>query len=85
MIEGISEIARHNEKITIFLEYKQKEPRTHLQIANVAKVLYMIEEADLENIGVLIDVGHAWMADENLAESVAPVHRRGHRGIPLGG
>jgi len=77
MIEGISEIARHDEKTTIFLEYKQKEPRTHLQIANVAKVLSIIHETDLKNIGVLIDVGHALMADENVAESVALVHRRG--------
>ncbi len=77
MLDGIKEIAGYNEKIMIFLEYKQKEPRTHMQIANVGKALHIVNRVGLKNLGMVIDVGHAFMSDENLAESVALVHGNG--------
>ena len=76
MVEGIAEIADHNRRVTLFLEYKHKEPRTHMQVANMAKTLYMIDEMAAKNVGVVIDVGHALMADENMAESVVLADRR---------
>jgi len=75
MLDGISEITRYNEKVKVFLEYKQKEPRTHLQISNVGKALFIVNKLGLKNLGVVIDVGHALMSDENLAESVEIVSR----------
>jgi xylose isomerase len=76
LIGGLSEVARYDDKLTVLLEYKHKEPRTHSYLSNVGKVLYVVHEAGLKNIGVVIDIGHALMADENLAESVALVDRR---------
>jgi xylose isomerase len=75
--QGFGEIADYAKGLTVFMEYKQKEPRTHVMNANVAKALYIVDEVKAKNLGVVIDVGHAFMSDENLAESVAIVNRRG--------
>ncbi len=77
LIEGIRECADHNPKVTLFLEYKLKEPRTHCFMANVGKTLYLADQIDRPNLGITIDVGHALMAQENLAESFALVHMSG--------
>jgi xylose isomerase len=76
LIRGVSEVARYNDKLTVLLEYKHKEPRTHCYISNVGKALYIADEVGLKNVGVVIDVGHALMVDEDLAESVVLVDRR---------
>jgi len=75
MLEGISEVAHYNKKVKIFLEYKQTEPRTHILISNVGKALFIINVLGLKNLGIVIDVGHALMSDENLGESVEVVAR----------
>jgi len=74
LLNGVFEIATHNDKVTAFLEYKHKEPRTHLMISNVAKALLVVGKLGLKNAGVVMDVGHAFMVDENAAESIALVN-----------
>lgn len=77
IVRGFGEVVDYAKTLTVFMEYKQKEPRTHVMPANVGKALYIIGELKAKNLGVVIDVGHAFMSDENLAESVALVNRRG--------
>ena len=57
--------------IKIVLEYKPREPRTHIFTASAAEMLFIIEKVGKGNVGVLIDAGHAYCAGENLAESAA--------------
>ncbi len=57
--------------IKIALEYKPREPRTHIYTANVDKMLAVANRVSKDNVGVLIDTGHAYCAGENIAESVA--------------
>ena len=71
LIEGLSECASHRNDVKIGLEYKPKEPRTHCYVSSLAKALWLIEKTGKENIGVVLDVGHALYAYENIAESVA--------------
>ena len=61
----------------ICLEYKPKEPRTHLLVDTVGRTLWLIEKIDAENVGVLLDLGHAFYAYENIAHSAALLHREG--------
>jgi xylose isomerase len=75
LIEGIRSCADYNGKVTLFLEYKLKEPRTHCFISDIGKCLFLADQIGRKNIGITIDVGHALMAQENLAESFALVHR----------
>lgn len=71
IIEGVIECAEHQPQVKIVLEYKPKEPRTHCFIATVGKTLLLIEKVNKPNVGAMIDVGHALMGYENIAESAA--------------
>jgi xylose isomerase len=75
LIEGVQECAEYNPKIKICIEYKLKEPRTHLFINSSAKTLLLIERVNKENVGALLDVGHSLAAQENMAEAVALLAR----------
>jgi len=75
MIQAIEEVAKEDSEIMIGIEYKLKEPRTHLTIGTVGKALLIIKEIGLENVGVVIDFGHALLAKENPAESLCLVLR----------
>ena len=76
LCESIRDIANHGKNVTIFLEYKPKEPRTHLHLANLGKTLYLISDVGLPNVGVVLDTGHGMMADEDLGETVFLLARR---------
>ena len=76
-IEGIRTIAQVDPTVDIGIEYKLKEPRTHLQIGSVAKALYVCHEVGLANVGVALDFGHALMSRENPADSLCLLARSG--------
>ena len=67
MREGLVECAAHNSEVRILVEYKLKEPRGHCYVDTAAKVLLLLE--GLDQVGVLMDVGHALAAGENVAEA----------------
>lgn len=67
--EGLSACAGHNPKVRVLVEYKLKEPRTHCFVSSAAKVLLLVQ--GLDEVGVLLDVGHAIAAGENMAEAAA--------------
>jgi sugar phosphate isomerase/epimerase len=68
-IDSMREIAAHRPGIKIAVEYKMKEPRTHILLGTVCKTVMAIREAGEDNLGVMIDFGHAMMAHECPAES----------------
>lgn len=67
--EGLSVCAAHNEKVRVLVEYKLKEPRTHCFVNSAAKTVLLLDGTD--NVGVLLDIGHALAAGENVAEAAA--------------
>jgi sugar phosphate isomerase/epimerase len=71
IIEGTLECAEHLPGVKLVLEYKPKEPRTHCFISTVGKTLLLIGKVNQPNVGAMVDVGHALMAYENVAESAA--------------
>ena len=68
-IDAVGKIASHRNDIKIAIEYKIKEPRTHIFLGTIGKTLMVIREINLPNIGVMIDFGHSMMAYENPAEA----------------
>ncbi|MDD2764334.1 MAG: sugar phosphate isomerase/epimerase [Opitutaceae bacterium] len=76
MVAGVRACADHRPDVQVLIEYKPKEPRTHIGIGTVGKALLLIEEVNRPNVGVLLDTGHAAEAYENPAESVALLGRR---------
>jgi xylose isomerase len=77
LVESISECASHNPSVRICIEAKLKQPRTHSQLGTVAKVLLLIHDIGLENVGCLLDTGHALFAYENMAEQLVLLQERG--------
>lgn len=75
MVECLAEMARHRTDIKICIEYKPFEPRRHIFLNNVGTALHLIDQIDADNIGVVLDTGHAMMAHENLGESIWLLHR----------
>ena len=52
LIDGLKEAASADPGVKVCLEYKPKEPRTHLAVNTVSKVLWLIEEVGLDKSGV---------------------------------
>lgn len=71
LVEGVRQCADHNPEVKVCIEYKLKEPRTHLFVNGAAKTLLLIEQVDRPNVGVLLDVGHSLAAGENVAEAIS--------------
>jgi len=76
-IDAVRRIAAHRSEIRIAIEYKIKEPRTHIHFGTVGKSLLAAIETEAPNVGVMIDFGHATMAYENVAESAILADRHG--------
>lgn len=74
MEECIAEIASYRPDVKVTLEYKKYEPLTHQYASDVSKVLLLCEKIGLDNLGVIVDYGHALFGQENPAESVALVN-----------
>lgn len=77
--DGVREACRHRSDITVSLEYKAKEPRTHSYVNSVGTTLLMVHEIGEPNCGVTLDFGHALLGYENPAESVALLSKYGNK------
>jgi xylose isomerase len=76
-IEGVRRVAEGHPDMRFAIEYKPKEPRTHIVLANAAKTLLAIDEIGLANVGILMDVGHSLYAGEAPADAVQLIAGRG--------
>lgn len=79
LMKAIRQVALEFSDIRFALEYKPKEPRTHSFQARAADTLLMALETKCDNVGVCIDVGHALMAGENVAESAVLLQHYGKK------
>lgn len=77
--EGVKECCQYRKDIKVSIEYKPKEPRNRSYPSNVSSTLLMVNAIDEENCGVTIDYGHALVAYENPAESVAILKKYGDK------
>src|SRR6478609_9496311 len=76
-VEGVREVAQSDPSQQFAIEYKAKEPRVHLFFGSAARTLLAIEDMGVDNVGVLLDLGHSLFAKETPAEVVQLVSRRG--------
>ena len=68
LVEDLTILATMNRNVNIGIEYKPKEPRTHQIVPNASKALKLSKDTGLDNVGVIMDVGHSVLAHENPAE-----------------
>ena len=78
LIEGLQECADYRPEIKMGLEYKASEPKLNCIVNNGGKALALAMATGRKNVGVTLDVGHAFNARENPAEiaSVLLVEKR---------
>jgi len=77
LVEGLTEVAHHRSDMDICLEYKPYEPRRHIFLNDVGTALHLVNRIASDHMGVLLDTGHAFMAGENLGESIWLLHEAG--------
>ncbi len=71
LTQALREIAEHNPRVKLSLEYKLREPRTHSTIANAGVALFLAQVTGLPNVGVTIDLGHSFNCKESPGNVVA--------------
>ena len=79
LVENIAALAGEFPHLKFALEYKPKEPRTHSYLARMADTLLVCLQTGMDNVGVTIDTGHAFMAGENVSESIVLAKQAGNK------
>jgi xylose isomerase len=75
--DTFSAVCTHNPDIRVCIEYKWNDPRTRCLLASAGETLCFCQEVGAANLGVTLDLGHAILAGERPAQSVALLHRAG--------
>ncbi len=76
-IRGIEEVAGADPSMQFAIEYKFKEPRVHMLLNTAARTLLAIEDMRVDNVGIVLDLGHSLLGKETPAEALRLVAGRG--------
>ena len=77
LVESIAECAAYNPAVRLCLEPKLKQPRSHSLLGTTSRVLLLIHDVGMDNVGCLFDTGHALFAYENFAEHIVLLQEKG--------
>ena len=75
--ETFDAICAHNRDVRLSIEYKWNDPRTRCLLASAGETLAFCQSVGADNLGVTLDIGHALLAGERPAQSVAMLARAG--------
>jgi xylose isomerase len=76
-LDGVRTVAEMDDAIRVAIEYKAKEPRTHLSFSTAARTLLGIEALGRDDVGIVMDLGHSLFAKEAPADALSLVHEHG--------
>lgn len=76
-VSGVREVAQSDPGMKVAIEYKFKEPRTHMFFSTAARTLLAIEEMGVDNVGIVFDLGHSLFAKETPADALQLINSRG--------
>ncbi|AYD89273.1 sugar phosphate isomerase/epimerase [Actinomyces sp. 2119] len=68
-VDGMRDLAQANPDLRFVIEYKPREPRTHMLWSSAARTVLGIQQMGVDNVGVLLDFGHALFGGESPAEA----------------
>ena len=77
LIKNVRELADYNPKIKLTLEGKIREPRNRCLVDTTMTALLMCMEIDRPNVGVAIDTGHVFYAQQSVAQNIEVAARYG--------
>src|SRR4051812_41877615 len=76
-LDGVRAVADTDPGVRVAIEYKAKEPRTHMSFSSAARTLVGIHSLDRDDVGVVVDLGHSLFAKETPADVLQLVHAHG--------
>jgi xylose isomerase len=76
-LDGVRTVAEMDAGIRVAIEYKAKEPRTHLSWSTAARTLLGIQQIGRDDVGIVMDLGHSLFAKEAPADALSLVHGHG--------
>jgi xylose isomerase len=76
-LDGVRTVADMDPGIRVAIEYKAKEPRTHLSWSTAARTLVGIESLGRDDVGIVMDLGHSLFAKEAPADVLSLAHEHG--------
>jgi xylose isomerase len=68
-VDAVRGLARDFPDLRFAIEYKPREPRNRMVFSSAARTLLAVEETGCDNVGVLLDFGHALYGGESPAEA----------------
>ncbi len=71
LMQSLDEICSYRDDVRVTIEYKYKEPKTYQYISDVGKSLLICEKVKKDNLGIVVDIGHSLMINENPSEALA--------------
>ena len=77
LVGGLRTCAQHRPDIKLGVEYKPSEPKMNCYVNSGGKALALALATGMPNVGITLDVGHAFNARENPAEIAAVLQREG--------
>lgn len=76
-VAAFQEIADHNPRIKISIEYKPFQPRAYAMIDGIGTTMMMIQDIDRSNVGITLDYCHMLMKRESPAYGLSLAAERG--------
>jgi xylose isomerase len=76
-VAGVRTVAESDPAMQFAIEYKLKEPRVRMFFSSAERTLLAIQDMGVDNVGILLDLGHSFFTGENPADAVQLVARRG--------
>lgn len=76
-VSGVRAVAESAPEMQFAIEYKLKEPRVHMLFSTAARTLLAIEDMGVDNVGLVLDLGHSFFAKETPADVLQMAARRG--------
>ena len=77
MIEAFGEACAHRQDVRVSIEYKAYEVRNRIVLPNMGRTLHFCDVVGAQNLGVTMDVGHAFIAGETPAAELCIGHAAG--------
>ena len=75
--ETFAAICAHDPDVRVCIEYKINDPRTRCLLGSAGETAPSASAVGADNLGATLDIGHALLAQERPAQSVALLHRAG--------
>ena len=76
-LEGVRAVADMDPGIRVAIEYKSKEPRTHMSFSTAARTLVGLQTLDRDDVGIVVDLGHSLFAKETPADVLSLIDDHG--------